>query len=277
MKKSKILKLVALGSMFGVVAVTPIITTSCSKKKTSTSVVVPVVKSTVSYDGDLANVFGTNGTNEQIKNSLDKLLNKEKNLVIENFSSINSAGQANDLKIETTITSGDNSKWENGSTSKQTSDGQNAVKKLSWAGRSSQPNKSETIKFNSIKELKTIFSGISGDGIIKNALKVFNQTTNKDITESVMKKLNIDFFSKSIQLNNGKLEIFVNISKKNIEKENSNTVNIDELVGNYILEIPEQNIKFNPTFKVDVTYRGGKILSKENVVLDFAKKATSLI
>ncbi|KFB07656.1 hypothetical protein [Malacoplasma iowae] len=277
MKKSKILKLVALGSMFGVVAVTPIITTSCSKKKTSTSVVVPVVKSTVSYDGDLANVFGTNGTNEQIKESLDKLLNKEKNLVIENFSSINSAGQANDLKIETTITSGDNSKWENGSTSKQTSDGQNAVKKLSWAGRSSQPNKSETIKFNSIKELKTIFSGISGDGIIKNALKVFNQTTNKDITESVMKKLNIDFFSKSIQLNNGKLEIFVNISKKNIEKENSNTVNIDELVGNYILEIPQQNIKFNPTFKVDVTYRGGKILSKENVVLDFAKKATSLI
>ncbi|EGZ31327.1 hypothetical protein [Malacoplasma iowae] len=276
MKKSKILKLVALGSMFGVVAVTPIITTSCSKKKTSTSVVVPVVKSTVSYDGDLTNVFGTNGTNEQIKKSLDKLLNESKDLVIENFSSINSAGQANDLKIVTTITSGDDSKWESESVSKQSSNEQNTVKKLSWAGRNNQANKSEIIKFDSIKELKTIFSGISGDDIVKNALNSLEENKDNKITTTLIRKLNINFFKEPIKLNKNNLEISISITKKD-NKDTNLDEQINKISGNYILEIPQQNIKFNPTFKVDVTYRGGKILSKENVVLDFAKKATSLI
>ncbi|WPL38579.1 hypothetical protein [Malacoplasma iowae] len=274
MKKSKILKLVALGSMFGVVAVTPIITTSCSKKKTSTSVVVPVVKSTVSYDGDLANVFGTNGTNDQIKKSLDKLLNKEKNLVIENFSSINSAGQANDLKIETTITSGDNSKWESESVSKQSSNESEQIKKLSWAGRANKPSIIEMIQFDSIKGLKNIFSPISGYTIIKNAFNL-NKTGESVVTDSTMRKLKINFFKQPIKLNGNNLEIYISI-EKNTNSGRTET-QVDELVGNYILEIPQQNIKFNPTFKVDVTYRGGKILSKENVVLVFAKKATSLI
>lgn len=276
MIKSKILKLVALGSMFGVVAVTPIITTSCSKKKISTSVVVPVVKSTVSYDGDLANVFGTNGTNDQIKESLDKLLNESKDLVIENFSSINSAGQANDLKIVTKITSGDDSKWENDSTPKQSGNEQNTVKKLSWAGRSNSPSENEIIQFGSIKELKNIFSDVSGYDIVKNSLKLLNSTDNNWITNSIMKKLSIDFFKKPIQINGVNLEISISITKKD-NKETGLDEQLNKLIGEYVLQIPQQNIKFNPTFKVGVTYRGGKILSKENVVLDFAKKATSLI